>query len=197
VGIAGSPAVLFKFDMGEVGGVFRRLVSLEPAARDTGRMLAEWDLGEDRVEAIVDAGGTQTVRVGVRVVSRLPHRAETTHAFTLGASACTVRYDTAARTWTLTRDGVVLPPTVHAVAGSVATLPRWARPFVWGCMLMPLVTLGGLVPMLVGFGCATGCAAAARATKLSMAVRVTLCALLLVITWATFTALVMASKTPQ
>jgi hypothetical protein len=188
------PQLLVKLDMGEVGGVFRRVAMLEPLARDGGRMLAEWTIDDQRVEAIVDATGTQTVRVGLRIVSRLPHGVDVVHAFSVGAHAVTVRYDVANRAWTLASDDAVIAPSVHAVAGSIRTLPRWSWPFVWGCMLMPLATLGGLVPMVIGFGCGAGCGAAARATKLSMAVRVTICAALLCVSWGTFGGLVWARR---
>jgi hypothetical protein len=71
-----------------------------------GRARAAWQVGDDRVEATVDAG-IQTVRVGERVASRLPHGLDVVHSFALGGRVVTVRYDVAAQTWALDARRVV------------------------------------------------------------------------------------------
>ena len=90
----------------------------------------------------------------------------------------------------LTRDGVEVAPTLapravhvsgpfHVVVRAwtqarelLAGAPKWSWPFILGCLALPLATLGGAVPVLVGTLTAAGCAELARRSTLSPKLRV-------------------------
>ncbi|MEQ8675828.1 MAG: hypothetical protein RLP44_06320 [Aggregatilineales bacterium] len=62
--------------------------------------------------------------------------------------------------------------------------PIWAWLFVAGCMLVPIVSLGGAIPGAVGFGGAAGVRQVARDRSMPVELRVFLSAGIVVICWA-------------
>lgn len=76
------------------------------------------------------------------------------------------------------------------VAGSAAIpIPSWGYLFVVACALVPVVSLGGAIPSLLGFGGAGACAKLARDTSRPAPTRVLLCAAVTVGVWGVFDAL--------
>lgn len=67
-------------------------------------------------------------------------------------------------------------------------LPKWSYAFIVACVLIPIVTLGGAVPALVGVGGAAGCAAIARDESKPASKRVALCLGVTALSWAVFAA---------
>ena len=61
--------------------------------------------------------------------------------------------------------------------------PRWAWVFIGLCLLIPVVTLGGAVPTMIGFLGASLCSASAAHKQWRMAVRVIACVLVSVASW--------------
>ena len=61
-------------------------------------------------------------------------------------------------------------------------LPCWAWVFVGGCLLIPVVTLGGAVPAVIGFLGAWGCASIAK-QKWFIVGRVICCLLIAIAAW--------------
>jgi hypothetical protein len=62
-------------------------------------------------------------------------------------------------------------------------LPHWAWIFMVLCILIPILTLGGAIPALLGFGGASGCAMIAKKRTLSFKSKLTLCLSITVISW--------------
>lgn len=76
------------------------------------------------------------------------------------------------------------------VAGSAAIpIPSWGYLFVVASVLVPVVSLGGAIPCVLGFGGAGTCAKLARDTSRPVATRVLLCAAMTVGVWGVFGAL--------
>jgi hypothetical protein len=69
-------------------------------------------------------------------------------------------------------------------------MPPWAWIFVGGCILIPIVTLGGALPMALGVGGAAGCGSIARKTSMPTFGRVALCAGVTLLCWGLVAALV-------
>jgi hypothetical protein len=79
---------------------------------------------------------------------------------------------------------------VHAVRnglpipGSAADpAPMWAWVFIGACVLIPVITLGGLLPALLGFGGATAALTVSRLNRWSVALRAGVCALITFACW--------------
>jgi hypothetical protein len=64
-------------------------------------------------------------------------------------------------------------------------VPGWVVPFLVGCGVIPLVTLGGALPVLIAVGGISGCLSIARKESLDLVVRVGACAAILVACWLT------------
>jgi hypothetical protein len=47
-------------------------------------------------------------------------------------------------------------------APEIATVPAWGWAFVGGCLAIPVLTLGGVIPAVLGFGGASACWSMAR-----------------------------------
>ena len=71
-------------------------------------------------------------------------------------------------------------------------IPGWAWVFAAGCVLIPIVTMGGAIPGAIGGGGAFGCVAIARDPSKPVATRVILCAVVNGICWALFVVFVVA-----
>lgn len=63
--------------------------------------------------------------------------------------------------------------------------PAWSIVFAVICLLIPVVSLGGAIPFLIGFAGAAICISAAR-TTLPTAVRVGLCVIITALVWGLF-----------
>ena len=63
-------------------------------------------------------------------------------------------------------------------------IPGWAWIFVVGCVLIPVVKLGGAFPGALGGGGAFGCVAIARDPTKPVATRVIFCAMVTGVCWS-------------
>lgn len=73
--------------------------------------------------------------------------------------------------------------------------PRWAWIFMGLCLLIPIVTMGGAVPAVIGFIGAWGCAGLASNKRWPIVVRVVLCLLVTITSWGGL-ALALAALNP-
>lgn len=73
--------------------------------------------------------------------------------------------------------------------------PRWAWIFIGLCLLIPVVTLGGAVPAVIGFIGAWSCAGLASNTRWPIAIRVGLCLMVTIASWVGLT-LALAALNP-
>ena len=71
-------------------------------------------------------------------------------------------------------------------------MPAWGWVFCVACGAIPVVTLGGALPAGLGVGGASLCASIARDQARSVALRVTLCAVVTVAAWAILGGLLVA-----
>ncbi len=69
-----------------------------------------------------------------------------------------------------------------------AVLPGWAWVFIVVCAAIPVVSLGGIVPMLIGLGGALGCNQIARDGSKDYNTRLLMCAGVTVLCWGLFVA---------
>ena len=97
-------------------------------------------------------------------------------------SALTVRYGPV--------EGLPVLKGVHVIRngaplpGSAADpVPRWAWVFIIACALIPVVTLGGGIPALIGFAGVGGALSVSRLDRWSVAMRTGVCALITVACW--------------
>ena len=63
--------------------------------------------------------------------------------------------------------------------------PKWVIVFVIICLLVPVVTIGGAIPALIGFGGAALCVSVSK-SALSTAIRVVLCSFISLAAWILF-----------
>ncbi len=73
-----------------------------------------------------------------------------------------------------------------------AEIPQWAYLFAVLCGIIPVLTLGGAVPVMVGVGGAGGCLKVARSGSLPLGVRVLLCLVITAGCWLAVGTLVLA-----
>ncbi len=74
-------------------------------------------------------------------------------------------------------------------APKVAT-PPWANLFAIACGLIPLLTLGGAIPMVLGMGGASGCLAVGRNKEMDVTLRIGVCAGITVGCWVALFAII-------
>ena len=94
-------------------------------------------------------------------------------------------------------EGVPLLKGVHVIRngaplrGSAADpVPKWAWVFMIACVLIPVVTLGGAVPALIGFAGVGATLSVSRLNRWSVGLRAGVCALITLACWSTFGLLV-------
>ncbi len=94
---------------------------------------------------------------------------------------------------------LAIPRTrVFAFKEWFADTPRWSWIFIGLCILIPVVTLGGAVPAIIGFLGAWSCQTLARQTKWHAFLRLALCALVTLVSWSgLFAALVAIQQITQ
>jgi hypothetical protein len=63
-------------------------------------------------------------------------------------------------------------------------VPRWGWGFVLACAIIPVLTVGGLVPLLIGVSGAVACHRTARDETRPPRARMTRCALITLACWA-------------
>jgi hypothetical protein len=87
-------------------------------------------------------------------------------------------------------EGVALLKGIHAIRngtplpGSAADpVPKWAWVFMIACALIPVVTLGGGLPALIGFGGVGGTLTVSRLNRWSVALRAGMCAVITLACW--------------
>jgi hypothetical protein len=64
--------------------------------------------------------------------------------------------------------------------------PAWVYLFAVACGLIPVVALGGVIPMGLGFGGASSCLAVARATSVPLILRLFACIGITIASWFIF-----------
>jgi hypothetical protein len=67
-------------------------------------------------------------------------------------------------------------------------MPGWGWIFVVSCGAIPLVTLGGALPIIIGLGGAAACAAVAARTSMPVVSRVVICVAIALASWAVLVA---------
>ncbi|HMA36601.1 MAG TPA: hypothetical protein VKY74_19255 [Chloroflexia bacterium] len=80
-------------------------------------------------------------------------------------------------------DGVSLTTGQPAIP---RPLPSWAWAFIIACAVIPILTLGGAVPAMIGVGGAFGCANLARDSSKPVGTRVALCSGVVLLCWTLF-----------
>ena len=90
-------------------------------------------------------------------------------------------------------EGVHLLKGVHVIRngaplpGSAADpVPKWAWVFMVACGLIPVVSIGGALPALIGFGGVGGTLSVSRLGRWSVALRAGACALITLVCWSAF-----------
>jgi len=134
------------------------------------------------------SGREVVVLDGRELVNKLKWGFRSEHRIPLGGQTgvLTVSVGLAGPTAGLQVDGRDVAPVSTATfvqAKGGAPAPAWAYIFAAACMGIPLVTLGGAVPMGLGFGGAAGCMSIARNQTMSIGARLGLCALVTVGAW--------------
>ena len=79
-----------------------------------------------------------------------------------------------------------------AAAEAVANTPQWVYFFVALCGILPVLTLGGCIPVAVGLGGAGSCLKVARVQSLPGVVRFFACVVITGIAWCVVGLLVLA-----
>jgi hypothetical protein len=85
--------------------------------------------------------------------------------------------------------GCGTPLAAQRLAGAT---PGWAYVFAVACGLIPVVALGGCVPIALGIGGAGGCLQVARSRSLPAVLRVVLCVGITFVCWVMFAMLIVA-----
>src|SRR5438105_4640188 len=81
----------------------------------------------------------------------------------------------------------------HRAAGLGGTAtPAWAYVFAAACGLIPIVALGGAIPIVLGFGGAGACMAVARAQSVPLILRLLACVGITIACWFLFLLLLVA-----
>jgi hypothetical protein len=75
--------------------------------------------------------------------------------------------------------------------------PQWAYFFAVACGAIPILTLGGLVPAVLGFGGAGGCLTISRINSLPVVLRLLACVVITAGCWLLFVMLVAAIFTAR
>jgi Fas apoptotic inhibitory molecule (FAIM1) len=87
-------------------------------------------------------------------------------------------------------DGRTLGQGQDAAPQRLQPIPIWAWAFVVACAIIPVVALGGCLPILIGIGGAAGCVTLARDPKRALGMRLALCSGIVVLCWGAFIVLV-------
>jgi len=76
--------------------------------------------------------------------------------------------------------------TTGKPALAAASMPAWGWAFVIVCVLIPVVSLGGIVPAVIGVGGAIICSVIARDASKEASTRVAICLGVTVLCWGVF-----------
>jgi hypothetical protein len=111
------------------------------------------------------------------------------YEFDIGSHPClvVVRNSWLTHSYDLAIDGKSI--TTGLPLTGIQPMPGWAWAFVVGCALIPLISGGGALPLLVGLGGVTTCISIARDTTKTTAIRLALCSGVTVLAWILFVAL--------
>jgi hypothetical protein len=77
-------------------------------------------------------------------------------------------------------------------APAQANMPKWAWLFVGGCALIPIVALGGALPVIIGLGGAAACRSIARREDMSEGMRAAICLAITIGCWIGFIVMIAA-----
>jgi hypothetical protein len=112
------------------------------------------------------------------------------HEFNINHHICrvVVRNTWLTYVYDLTLDGISV--TTGKPLTVLPPMPRWAWLFVVACGLIPVLALGGALPILIGLGAATVCASIAKDETKTTGMRLALCAGVTVLAWILFVVLV-------
>ena len=83
----------------------------------------------------------------------------------------------------------------NSKVGTFGQVPAWGWIFVAGCGAIPLVTLGGAIPVVIGLGAAGACASIAKRPDWTIIGRVAACGAITTAAWiALLIFLILAGK---
>lgn len=77
----------------------------------------------------------------------------------------------------------VTPTSTATFVQAKGAAPAWSYAFSAACFAIPLVTLGGAIPVALGFGAGAACQAIAKDANKSIGARVVLCAVVTAAAW--------------
>jgi hypothetical protein len=81
-------------------------------------------------------------------------------------------------------DGISV--TTGRPADRFIPLPRWRWIFIIACWFIPVISLGGIVPLLLGVGGAFACSSIVKTTSMKVGLRVSLCLVTTSLVWVAF-----------
>lgn len=154
--------------------------------------------GNHVVELVLGFGGKRTICVDGRelngeVQAKTNWMGEADLAFPLGrhSALATVRSGFISSKFDLGVDGSSV--TTGKPVSAMPPMPAWGWLFVAACILIPIISLGGALPVLFGLGGAYGCAAVARDSSKSTGLRLGMCVGITALAWILLVVLVIGS----
>jgi hypothetical protein len=116
------------------------------------------------------------------------------HFFKIGIHCCIIHIRTNGITFKfdLSVDGCSIS-TGKQVDSSIS-VPSWVWAFIFACGIIPIISLGGAIPALIGSGGAAYCYSLSQDTSKKMATRIFMCFGVTAMCWALFIGLIIAVR---
>ena len=114
------------------------------------------------------------------------------HPFKIGSHCCIIHIRTNGITFSfdLSVDGRSI--STGKQVDSSTSVPSWVWAFVFACGIIPIISLGGAVPALIGFVGAGYCYSISQDTSKKMTTRIFVCFSATSICWSLFIGLILA-----
>jgi Fas apoptotic inhibitory molecule (FAIM1) len=116
------------------------------------------------------------------------------HPFKIGGHCCIIHIRTNGITFSfdLSVDGRSI--STGKQVDSSNSVPSWVWAFVLACGIIPIISLGGAVPALIGSGGAAYCYSISQDTSKKMTTRIFMCFGVTAICWSLFIGLILAIR---
>ncbi len=116
------------------------------------------------------------------------------HPFKIGNHFCIIHIRTNGITFNfdLSVDGSSI--STGKQVDSSNSVPSWVWAFVVACAIIPIISLGGAIPTMIGFVGAGYCYSFSQDTSKKMATHIFMCFGVTVISWSLFTVLILAVR---